>query len=258
MPKIIVCMPVFNEAGGITHYLDELFHSFGKNLVVVVADDCSSDETALLLSKERERRGSRLVVLRNMKNLGHGPTLLRALRFACETTDLDGQQIITVDGDGQISGKELFRFWERSREWPGAVWEGQRQRTGYREELHRQAASIMSRWFVRAVSGAECSDANTPVRIYPQKVLAQWLDTLPEKRGRGGVRIPNVLFSIFARRHGEVRVETVGWRQRLGSSPVGSTWSSNRLNRVLKFGFFALHGAVELTQISLMTLVSKR
>lgn len=237
-----ICLPVFNEGIGICQYLDEVLAAFSSDVIVIVVDDCSSDGTQEVLAKYRERQNGHIVLLNNSENLGHGLTLIAGLRYAIQELPSSVSHVITADGDGQVSGEELFRLWKLACSQPLSVWEGVRNRTGTREARYRRITSAAARWFVILASGKICLDGNTPVRVYPRSVLARWLDIIPE----AGVRIPNVLFSVFARRYSSPALAEIIWRDRIGDSQVGSSWSPNKTARAVKFFLLALTGTVEL------------
>lgn len=243
--RVVVCMPVFNEGPNVAAYISELFDAFGEHLVLVVVDDCSTDETAGVLRAVEICHQDAIVILRNERNLGHGPSVISALRFACANIPDSCIQVLTADGDGQVSGDELFRFWCLARQAPMVTWEGSRERSQAGEELFRRIASFASRKFVTLVSGKECMDGNTPVRAHPVEVLKRTLSFLPGN----GLRLPNLLFSIVSRKNSAFASAEIGWRTRLGGTPVGSTWSNHRFRRVLHFATFSFRGLAELLSL---------
>jgi glycosyltransferase involved in cell wall biosynthesis len=88
-PKIIVCIPAFNEEKSIGSVVVRALRLVDG---VVVCDDGSSDATA----ETAEDAGAR--VIRHERNQGYGAALCDLL---IEATRLDADTVITMDADGQ-------------------------------------------------------------------------------------------------------------------------------------------------------------
>ncbi len=94
-----VVLPAYNEEEALPPLLDSLFETFKeaqRNIVVVVVNDGSTDNTRSVLeqfSKNRE-----LIFFDNERNLGLADTVKRGLIEACNKA-ADGDVIITMDAD---------------------------------------------------------------------------------------------------------------------------------------------------------------
>jgi glycosyltransferase involved in cell wall biosynthesis len=94
-PKIIVCMPAYNEEKNIAsivkrarNYADE----------VIVCDDGSTDNTSSLAKQEGA------IVINHTKNSGYGKTVRTLFQSALER---DGEIIVTIDSDGQHDPEQI-------------------------------------------------------------------------------------------------------------------------------------------------------
>ena len=80
----IVC-PAYNVAPYIDRFFSCLEAQTYQGFLLIVVDDCSSDETFDLLTAYESTLGDRFVVLRNQENLGPGPTRNVGLDRLCES-----------------------------------------------------------------------------------------------------------------------------------------------------------------------------
>ena len=94
-PKIIVCIPAYNEEKNIAsivkrarNYADE----------VIVCDDGSSDNTSSLAKQEGA------IVINHTKNSGYGKTVRTLFQSALER---NGEIIVTIDSDGQHDPEQI-------------------------------------------------------------------------------------------------------------------------------------------------------
>ncbi|WP_145261997.1 glycosyltransferase family 2 protein [Calycomorphotria hydatis] len=93
-PRVLVAMPVYNEAKHITPVLKQV-RRYATDILVV--DDGSSDDTPEILRSERGIR-----VVRHEQNQGYGAALRTAFHYA---TDEGFDVVITIDCDGQHEPK---------------------------------------------------------------------------------------------------------------------------------------------------------
>jgi len=94
---IAIIVPAYNEEKTISWVVEES-RGFGK---VIVIDDCSKDDTAVLAKK------AGALVIRHSHNQGLGSSLRTGFRKALM---MKADIIITIDGDGQHDPREIPRF----------------------------------------------------------------------------------------------------------------------------------------------------
>jgi glycosyltransferase involved in cell wall biosynthesis len=210
---VALVMPVYNEADGITEFLDEIDKCL-QGAHVIVIDDCSADETVQRI-QEFEPHNIVVSVLSNEKNLGHGPSTLRALS---EGVNCGAEVIVTSDGDGQISGADLRQLVDDFEVSNCAVMVG--VRIGRSDTAFRALTSWVTRVITCSRAKRRVLDANSPFRVYEPRILERMLSIIPSAS-----MVPNLWMTVIAHRLGvDFRTTPVQSRDRRGSSGIGSTW----------------------------------
>ena len=95
--RIVAVVPAYNESGAIGRVIDEI-RSFDPALDIVVVDDASTDETALIAAAHGA------TVLRLPFNVGIGGAVQTGFRYALEH---EYETAVRLDGDGQHDPREL-------------------------------------------------------------------------------------------------------------------------------------------------------
>ena len=219
MPDLAIVMPVYNEGGIINIFLDELERNFGKYSVdYFVVDDASLDSTREDLSRMSEIMPN-LSVFRNETNLGHGPSMIKALTLGQRS---GASKILSIDGDGQFYGIELLNLFEFSVTNDFDVIEG--IRTNRKEPFFRKVVSLVTRLLIYSRTRKATADANTPARIYRNESLDEILGDVHVDSP-----IPNLHISAIVRvnnfRLGTYDLKS---RQRLSDVSTGSTWGKGQ------------------------------
>ena len=215
--RYAICMPAYNEASGIAEFIGEIADAFsGHDFHIFVVDDCSTDGTAQVL-RRLQMDGVPLAFRSRAQNLGHGPSTLEALRLGLDNSPAF---VVAVDGDGQFTGPDLFRFATTLAESDVDVLEG--VRLSRHDAVFRQVTSLATRLLVFSRCGKFPLDANTPVRGYRAPVLRLLLRQLPSD-----VMTPNLFISALSRML-PVTASQDGIRcyPRRGDEVCGSTWKA--------------------------------
>ena len=214
-PDVVIAMPAFNEELTVPSFLAEISDAFeGLDFRLVVVNDCSTDgteKTLLALTTIYP-----LEVETNSKNLGHGPSTIKALRLAAK---LDSHYVVATDGDGHVTGSTLRMLYNQATncDTPTVI-EG--SRTQRDDPWFRKAVSAATRMLVRLHSGTPPQDANTPFRVYPAETLNKLLSDIPAKH-----MTPNLIMSTLVRRHSlPFREIPITPHKREGGIENGSTW----------------------------------
>jgi len=204
---------------------------------IIVCDDHSSDQTLYVL-KEMQKEFKGLFVLQNSRNLGHGQTFLKALREGY----LSGEEtLVTCDGDGQFSGKQLRTSFEEFLKTNAQVLEGGRSvRTDGR---FRSVISFGTRVLSFSLSGKYPKDGNTPLRIYQRENVGKLLALVPKN-----TLVPNIWFSLISRiLNLEILESEVESRQRLGKNSLGTSWQGiSRYRKYKKLFIFCGQALAEV------------
>lgn len=113
MKKLSFVIPVYNEADGLSHFLDDLLLPEIKKITnyqteIILVDDGSRDRS-LALMQDYSKRNSSIKTVALSRNFGKEPALAAGISVAT------GDAVITIDADGQQPPSILPKFitaWE--------------------------------------------------------------------------------------------------------------------------------------------------
>ena len=228
-------MPCFNEAEGIGEFIVEIMETFKSYVpTLIVIDDCSTDETSLIVQKLKSRFPS-VIYHRNESNIGHGPSTVSGLKLALTT---NCELILSIDGDGQFLPNEILQIFDNNSVDSVELIEG--VRTNRQDPWFRRTVTFLLRIFVLLKTKNYPLDANTPLRIYHKEILKSLINNVNLKS-----QTPNIQISIASRnmclKIKEIEVTSIARR---GSNKIGTTWKSkNSLlpsRRFISFCFSAI------------------
>jgi dolichol-phosphate mannosyltransferase len=231
MESLSVVMPAWNEEAAIAAVLGSLERELAgrrfENIEVIVVDDASTDRTRELLAKQASAGGP-LRVLRNERNLGHGPSVVRGLRAS------RGEWILQLDSDGQFALAELWDLWARRAEADLVLG----VRVDRNDPRHRLLLTRGVSAVVSLLAQRRLRDPNVPFRLFRRALLDDVEPLLAED-----ALAPSILISLAA----AVR----GWR--IVEMPVshlagGSRPSALRSWRLIRF---SVRGLFELLRFRL-------
>lgn len=236
MTRAAVAIPAFNESEGIGDFLLEIDEALASvdEVVLVVADDCSTDGTLSVLESARSKLRAELVVLEGERNRGHGPTLLAAYRGALET---GAEYVVAVDGDGQFLGSDVRRVLVLLDDGGEGVCGVRRFRY---DPWFRMLMTRVLRVYVALYFGVPTRDANCPLRGYRAELLDTLLRWIPDDS-----LVPNLNLAVLAARRGATLVEVdVSHRVRRGATATGTMFagatSARTMGRLVAFSWRAL------------------
>jgi len=176
--KLSITIPCFNEQDNIKRVVTEV-HDHFPHAQIIVVDDASTDSTPQILESIKLKH---LTVLTNEKNMGHGYSVIRALRFA------KGDYILYIDADRQLS---LHNF---------KIYEGCDFVSGFRvsrqDKLFRKLISFCLKITNLGRHRFYMKDANCPFKIYKRSALWKVLPKVPDT-----YIIPIACLEVLARRH---------------------------------------------------------
>lgn len=99
LPKILAILPAYNEADKVGRVIDKIKMAGAVN-EIIVADDCSSDETG----EESRQKGA--IVVRHNKNRGVGAAIRSGIKYGLENNFDIG---VVLSSDDQHEPSELNR-----------------------------------------------------------------------------------------------------------------------------------------------------
>lgn len=224
MDKLYIIIPAYNEEANIelvARDWHEVVAGIGQDSRLVIINDGSKDQTYEKLCALQAELPQLLPVTK--ENGGHGATVLYGYFYALEH---GADYIFQTDSDGQTLASEFQGFWEQRNEKKVLI--------GYRN--HREDG--ISRIFVTKVLkmvlflifGIRVTDANTPYRLMPKKLLQKYIVKVPEN-----FNLSNVMLTVlFLRGKENVQFIPITFRPRQGGV------NSINLKKITKIGIQAV------------------
>ena len=224
MDKLYIIIPAYNEEANIelvAREWHEVVAGIGQDSRLVIINDGSKDQTYEKLCALQAELPQLLPVTK--ENGGHGATVLYGYFYALEH---GADYIFQTDSDGQTLASEFQGFWEQRNEKKVLI--------GYRN--HREDG--ISRIFVTKVLkmvlflifGIRVTDANTPYRLMPKKLLQKYIVKVPEN-----FNLSNVMLTVlFLKGKENVQFIPITFRPRQGGV------NSINLKKITKIGIQAV------------------
>jgi glycosyltransferase involved in cell wall biosynthesis len=187
--KISVVMPVYNEIATIYRIVQEcradILARFSRGEIIVV-DDGSTDGSYEAL-QTLAKQVAELTVLRNDHNLGHGPSLMRALAAA------QGDYIFCMDSDYQHLPGDFWKLFSHIEQADVVIG----LRTRRQDPLHRKLLSHAANNLIGILFQYPAKDLNVPFKLFQRADLHHLLSLIP-----GDAVIPSTLTVLAARKAG--------------------------------------------------------
>ncbi|RJO62239.1 glycosyltransferase family 2 protein [candidate division WS5 bacterium] len=166
--KIIVIMPVFNEAKIIKQVIEEIKSSGFKTIIVV--DDGSTDETCEILEKNN------ILYISHSINRGKGA----AMKTGIEAAKIMGaEKIVSIDGDGQHNPEDINKMISKIQEGYDVVL-GTRMKNHKGMPLHKVIANYLGNFFTWVIYGLWVTDSQSGFRMYSKKATEK-IDTKTDR-----------------------------------------------------------------------------
>ncbi|MCM1174200.1 MAG: glycosyltransferase [Blautia sp.] len=105
--KVSIIIPVYNAEKYIKECLDSVFKQTFQELEVLCIDDCSTDNSIELI-RQAALQDSRLILIKNEKNLGAGGTRNRGIMLA------KGKYFFFLDSDDLIEADAIKKLYQRA------------------------------------------------------------------------------------------------------------------------------------------------
>ncbi len=211
-PSLSVVMPVYNEAKGVADVVAEVVRhvlDVVPTSELLIVDDCSTDETPAVLYGIA-CRDSRVRVLVNDVNLGHGRTTRRAMDAST------GDWIFHLDSDGQVDVSEFPLLWGLRHDHDLVLG----MRITRHDPVHRLVLTRLTRVTVSALARHWVRDANVPFKLIRASLYEHLRPSMPET-----AFAPSIMIVLGAYRSGAriAEVETTHLRREHGRSTLRLT-----------------------------------
>jgi glycosyltransferase involved in cell wall biosynthesis len=176
-----VVIPAFNEEKSISKLLETIFEVMENNSLdyqIVVVDDASTDDTALIVEKYVS---DKLILNRLPKNLGKGAAVQKAIELS------SGQFIIVQDADLEYFPSDIPILLEAAKSSSGATIFGSRvlgakKLKGLRGYLRLWPKQSVASWvfnfvltgWIFIVRREWITDSLTGYKLYPSDLFKKW------------------------------------------------------------------------------------
>jgi dolichol-phosphate mannosyltransferase len=226
-PDCAVVMPVYNEEGVIAEVISKctaMLSRVVERFEIHAYNDGSRDQTLSILHRLKETNPH--LVVYDKPNSGHGPTVLKGYREACEA-----EWIFQMDSDDELGPEPFETLWKQREEYDFLIG----RRIGRYQPLARQIMTHVSRLLIALLYGRGVYDVNCPYRLMRSEPFRACFFSLPEH-----TFAPNLIVTGYAvmkgmacfeidvpfqgRRTGEVSIKK--WR--LMKAAVTSLWQTVR------------------------------
>jgi len=161
--KVSIILPAYNEAENLKTILPEIYRVLGREVEILVMDDGSTDDTAVVA------KGCGATVLSSPYNMGNGAAVKRGIRGA------SGEVIVLMDSDGQHQPKDLPVLL-------GAL-EGYDMVVGSRkpgcQSWYRGLANAAYNVLATYVSGVPIKDLTSGFRVFRRDKALRFVPILP-------------------------------------------------------------------------------
>ena len=215
-PLLSLCAPAYNESEGIASVIttwEEVLARLGVAAEIVITNDGSTDNTLQIL-RQLQQQFANLVVVDQQPNAGYGRAMANAIAHS------RGQQVLTLDSDGQFDPGEYPRLLAKLNEGYDVI-------TGYRIRKQDKPARVIAdrtlNLIVRVMFGLALHDTNCALKLLQGDVArsipieARGFPTPTEmlvKARALGYRIDEIGITHYPRLAGESKLKVVrtGWR----------------------------------------------
>lgn len=157
--KTCVIIPTFNEYKEIGRIVAEVRK---QNLEVIVVDDGSSDNTAVIA------KDNGATVLKNEANQGKGASLIKGFNYAI---DCGCDAVITMDGDGQHLPEDIPYFMRLAKYSDSGIIIGNRMQKIRNMPLLRLFTNKFMSWLISVVARQKIPDTQCGFRLIKQEVF---------------------------------------------------------------------------------------
>ena len=199
--EIVILIPCFNEEKTIIKICKEA-KRFGK---VFIIDDKSTDNSAILLKKER------INFLSNKKNLGYENTLIKGFRYILKKFK-NTRYILTMDADGELPAKNIPKIikTKKRKKYDLVI--------GNRSNFNRFSENILDKIFRLKFS---LKDPVSGFKLYKKDSLKKIIDKISYN-----MFLVDILISFRKLNLSIVNVDIIS-KKRIDASRVGNKLISN-------------------------------
>ena len=160
--KVLVIMPTFNEAGSLSHSIDELFE-FNSEVDLLIVDDDSPDGTGQIADNIASEN-PRVSVLHRRGKQGLGAAYIAGFHYALER---DYEFVVEMDADGSHRAEDLPKLLAIAEKHDLVI--GSRYVPGgstLNWSAHRKLLSWAGNVYAKFMLGTNISDMTAGFRVF--------------------------------------------------------------------------------------------
>ena len=163
--RIALLIPAYNEE----KYISQVIKNCAPySLDMIIIDDGSFDQTAMIVKNLKESKKYPLILLRHTKNKGKGVALDTGFKYIVKK---GYQGVITLDADAQHDTKEIRKFLQMvEKEKPDLIIGSRFQNTQGMPFL-RLATNYFTSWVISKLAGQKVEDVQSGFRYISTKVI---------------------------------------------------------------------------------------
>jgi len=214
---ISIIIPAYNEAGSIHQVIEDVRNGFsGKKIEILVIDDGSNDETAVLAQESGAR------VIRHLRNKGYGASLKTGIRNA------HGQSVLFMDADGQHCAADALKLVAAAEASQADMIVGQRSQLVH-SPFWRMPGKWLLGWMANYLTRQRIPDLNSGLRLIKHEIVARYMPLCPN-----GFSFSTTITMILLNRGYEVLYVPFEIKKRKGKSTVSLTTGLDTILLILR------------------------
>ncbi len=186
MDSIYVVMPAYNEEENIESVIKswyKVLEDKAPESRLIIADTGSVDKTHEIILDLQDSYPQLESYKTNMKQ--HGPKLIALYKKAVKD-NID--YIFQTDSDGQTNPAEFREFWKLREKYDLILGNRMSRGDGRKRAFVERVVCLL----LKIIFGVKVPDANAPFRLMKTKIVAKYIDRLPED-----YNIPNIMLTAY-------------------------------------------------------------
>jgi glycosyltransferase involved in cell wall biosynthesis len=154
--KCCAIVPTYNNANTLQAVIDDVFEYFEN---VIVVDDGATDSTSVILALNPS-----VITIFYNPNKGKGYAIKKGFDKALS---LGFRYALTIDSDGQHSGRDIYKFLDKIQQYPDSLIVGSRLLRQLNMPGGNTFANKFSNFWYRLQTGINLPDTQSGFRLYP-------------------------------------------------------------------------------------------
>ncbi len=184
--SLSIVMPAFNEGQilpkTVTDCYQHILSRFKQGEIIIV-DDCSTDNTGEIISELAIKFGECIKPIKNQKNLGHGPSLIKGLYAA------QYEYVFIIDSDYQHLPQDFWKLFAKIKDCHIVTG----LRSNRQDPAHRLILSKFANLLVASLFQCNLKDMNIPFKLFKKSCLDSLLPYVPKN-----FKVPSILLVALA------------------------------------------------------------